>query len=105
MEQFRKFTTDSLSEIKKLQKDNEKLEFELFQRVKLVTFDKMNAYVSLLPTLEQMNAMQTQITVAIRDLTEQNINFKGLFADNCAYVSRFDEVLSLKASKNALMES
>jgi hypothetical protein len=28
-----------------------------------------------------------------------------MFADNCNYVSRFDEVLSLKASKHSLLES
>jgi hypothetical protein len=65
----------------------------------------MNSYVSELPTYEQLLALQTKINIAIKDFTEQNLHFKTLFTDNCNYVSRFDEVLSLKASKHSLLES
>ena len=71
----------------------------------LANFDKLNAYVNLLPTLDQMTAVQTQVNIAIRDFSEQNANFKTLFENNCSYVSRFDEVLSLKASKHSVVES
>ena len=102
---FKKFTTEKLSDLEKLKKGYDKLEYEVYQRVQLVVFDKMNSYVSELPTYEQLLALQTKINIAIKDFTEQNLHFKNLFTDNCNYVSRFDEVLSLKASKHSLLES
>jgi len=105
LEQFKKFTMDRLSDVDKLKKGYDKLEYEIYQRVSLVAFDKLNSYVNELPTYSQLLALQTQINLAIRDFTDQNLDFKSLFADNCNYVSRFDEVLSLKASKHSVLES
>ena len=50
LDQFKKFTSDRLSDLDKLKKQYDKIEYEVYQRVQLVVFDKMNSYVSELPT-------------------------------------------------------
>jgi len=70
LDSFKKFTTERLTDLDKLKKGFDKLEYEVFQRVTLAVFDKMNSYVSSLPTYEQLLALQTQINIAIREFTE-----------------------------------
>ena len=50
LDQFKKVTSDRLSDLDKLKKQYDKIEYEVYQRVQLVVFDKMNSYVSELPT-------------------------------------------------------
>jgi hypothetical protein len=57
LDTFKKSTTERLSDLDKLKKGYDRLEYEVSQRVTLTVFDKMNSYVNSLPTYEQLLAL------------------------------------------------
>lgn len=65
--------------------------------------DKVQEYLDLLPTKDEVVQLRSYMKSSIEKFTSENKDFTGEFQAHLAIIRRYDEVLSDKASKHSVV--
>ena len=80
------------------------LETKIILKVDKVTLDRLQTFIDVLPTQEEINHLKGYLRDNINFFSVQNKDFNSKFEEHLAIIRRYDEVISEKANKHALTE-
>ena len=80
------------------------LEVLLTEKVDAEDFLKLKEFSKLLPTKDDVQLLHSYITESIQLFKKDNEDFKVQFKDHLEIIRRYDEVMSVKANKQAVID-
>lgn len=102
MSQRKEIAADHEEWLKKHSAKLKVLEEAMATKAKLTEFRVLEKSTKLLPTHSDIETLKKKIYDSIDAFHRQDETYQIQFNANCEMVARFDEVLSLKASKQSL---
>ena len=81
-----------------------KLEISMPNRVEKYQLAKVEEFMQLLPTREEVTTLRNHMRTNIDKFTEDNAAFKAEFGGHLQIIRRYDEVLSEKANKHSVSQ-
>ena len=81
------------------------LELQVPQKAETKELAKVQEYLDLLPTKDEVVQLRSYLKNSIEKFTTDNKDFSSEFYQHMAIIRRYDEVLSDKASKHSIYET
>ena len=93
-----------INENRGLKERTRNLEVLMSEKVEKDAFKQLQEFIRLLPTKEDVQSLHGYITDSISKFKQDNDEFKKQFADHLEIIRRYDEVMSGKANKQAVID-